>query len=735
MTPLTFGQAKPRLAQAYAGAEGLTDSRVLDWANRAQEAIMRELAGPSPDGGKPWTIRGIYVGGVDALNLTTDSGGFFDLPSTHEVALEVEVANSADINSGWLSDLSVSGFLDPDFVNDLIFLDQGLTTGGLRRYFIPDPTQRGTLRVMAKKRYVPATGDASLLCVPNVEALCAMIQALHYREQADDVQLSENFRLIALRSMKAELDGYLLDPTRVSFRKAAYLSDEKNYASNMLGNIRARLARDLPGGFKVSKTQLTNAVNRAVERLIQRTNELRVASRLSVKNGLSLLSYFRLSNPTDTLPYSDWETIRTFVSGSINPEAFPDAEKRAYELLEMREANALEILRHTSYQNQLQTAIAAGQTNTLLYYRSKLQLELADGLKISDAEMNRFINEAQREIIQQRNSLSATELYSDLDGPSVLTAPVLLLDTAQLVYADFEVVRLFVMAQARPDEAADIKAQAYQLIERNLSKEVKGTRHGKWQCLLKTPRYTFGWMRGTVGLGLSERGFAFSDQKVGRMVNDAEYALSLTPNFKGGEGAYDLEADEDGLITLPPDAERIIYADVCGMPLQVRHRSYEYIPIPAGYGVEPNFFATFANWDVVGPLGYRGRAALQDRGHDDAGNRQYYLLGCYLTNFGEVSPGSAGTTVRVVVKRRWQPKVEDEDVMLVQQVNAVRQQVEAEIARVVDNDPAKGNALESLAAVAMDRQLLNEKSGEAMVPRFQMPGRVRGGVRTLYRRR
>lgn len=846
----------------------MTDSRLADYCNYAQAAIMRELSSVAADG-KPYTTRGIYVGGVDQLTLTVATGQLITLPATHEVILELEIVNSQDINNGWYSDLDLTGLVDPDFAQDVLAIPQGLDGSGNRIYMIPASTVGDTVKVMAKKRFVPVAADGDFLCVPNVEAVADMLKAIYKRERNDNPDDAEKYRLAALRSMAGELNGYLADPTRSQMRKAAYLADERTYAANTLGYIRARIALDLPAMLKVGKTQITRAINRAVERLVQRTNELRTTGRLSVKTGLDLLTYAKANTATDVLVISDYEQIRTMVAGSLNPEAFADAEARAYSLLEAEETNRLEIKRHedyttdyniatpysrnwygakyglespnglrysnaelrrlivratewiyekiyeyqlvdrnrvkntvpvlpvapvddaaayasivpweemkfvldalsymgdpvtktvdpnaqawqdsalkliyrrldaeleklryTTYASGLQTFIANAQENTLGYFAYKMALEQPDGLKMSDVEWFRMVNEAVREAIQHRNSLAATELYSNVDGPDILAFTYRQNPADILPYAEFEVVRLLTIAQAVPAQASDLKQQAFELIERNLAMAVKATRNARWHCLLALPRFAFGWMRATVGLGLSERGFSFSDQKVGRMVNDAEDALCRTPNFKNGEGMYTLVSDENGLITLPADAERIIYADICGLPLTVKHRSFEYIPIPSGYGVQPNFFSTLSNWTAIGPFGYRGRAALQDRGFDDNGNRIYYVQGCWVVNFDMVDGSSAGANVNVVVKRKFVPKVADDDVMLVQNVDAIRRRVEAEIARL-DGKLGDAGALETSAADALDGQLLNEKAGEMVVPKFTFAGR-KGGVRTLYRRR
>ena len=715
---VTYGSAKVRFSQALGlGVDGVADPRVLIAANGATETIMRDLAGTNPADGKPWTVRGVYVGGVDQLTFTVAAGNIFTLDAAHDVVLQVEISTATDINNGWYSDLDLSGCVDSDFANDVIFIPSGYDDNGNRFYQIPTANVGDTVTVWAKKRYVPILGnDADLLLVPNVDALCSMIIGKQKWLRSDNRTEAQGYMMDALASMKNELDGYLFDPTRSLSRKAAYLADEKTYSTMpaTLGFVRARIALDLPSCLKVGKTQITRAVNRAVEWLTQRTNEFRTAGRLSVKTGLANIVYTRAAQATDILVVSDYEQIRTLVAGAIaGGDTFVTAEQRTLTLLQGQINNALETLRHSTYANDLQIAIAAGQTNTLGYFYKKLALELPDGLKLSNVELVRMVNEAAREAIQQRNSLTATELYSDLDGPNILSFSYSQNDADVLPYAEYEVIRLLFLAQQTPDQAGSLRAEAYQVMERNIAKSVTAARNQKWHCLLSLPLYTFGRVRGTIGLGLSEGGFALSDQKLARYVNEAEESIAYTPNFGGGEGEYQLGC-VNGLVEMPDDVERVIYADICGRPVDIKHRSFEYLGLAQGNGVQSNcqWFNGAWRW---------GGNHLQDKGLSENGNRQYFVGGC--------SHGA----LRMVIRRRWMPKKKDMDVMLIQNLSAIRLKVEAKLARE-SKDKMLADSLEAQSERELDRQLDNYTGSATIVPKMGFPGTRRGGTRQLLKR-
>ena len=714
-----YGNAKSRFAEALGlGSTAFADPRVLDLSNRAQEAIMRELAGANPADGKPWTPRGVFVGGVDVVSVIVASDNTITLDAAHDVALQVDLSTAEDINNGWYSELDMAGCVDPDFANDAVFFPVGYDNNGNRIYKVPTANPNDTVKVSAKKRFVALAGlDTNPLLVSNVEAVCDMIICLQKRQGRDNPDGANAYFLKSLCGMKAELDGYLADPTHTLPRKASYLADEKTYAPNTLGYVRARLALDVTGLLKVGKTQVTRAVNRAVEWLVQRTNELRTTGRLSVKTGLANLTFVPAVNAADVLTISDYEQIRTLVSGATaGGDAFVMAEQRALSLLTGQVTNALETLRHQNYAAALQTLLNAGTTNTLGYvaYTLALEPENPNGLKLSDVEWFAKVNKAVFEAIQHRNALSATELYSNVDGPDILVPVWRVNPSDVLPYDEYDVLRMLVMAQDAGDQAPALKAQAFALIEENLAKAVKATRNAEWHCLLSLPLYTFGRVRGQIGLGLSEQGFDLSDQKLGRMINEAEESICYTPNFVGGEGEYQLGC-VNSIVEMPDDVERVIYADICGQPLHINHRSFEYLGWPQGRGVQGNcrYENGFWYW------GYGN--SLQAKGLSDDGNRQYFVNSCL------------NGSLRVIIKRRWMPKKKDSDVMLVQNLDAIRLMIESKLAREA-KDLASADALAGASERALDRQLENHVGSENIVPKFNFLGGRRSQGRQLLRR-
>ena len=718
---LIFGKVKDTIGKSVQGGLKGSDPLVLEYTNEAQEMLIRES--------QP---RALFLGGVDQLPLPILEGGVFLLPTTHEAALQSEILTAQDINSGWYNVLDLAGLLDPDQSNDVLMLGgEEVSPGGERKYFVPDAPVGSTVLVMATKRFVAATGDDSVLLVRNLQAIKYAVTSLTKAYKNDDFAGSQDYAAKATASMKADLDRYLMDPLHANARKQAYLNDRDKLPGGTMGQIRGRLALDLPNALKISKRQVTHGLIRAVECLVERTNELRTSGRYGVKDGLSNIVYTPPTQATDPLPITDYEQIRSMCMFFLSQDANPEFEKRAYDLLEGQVNLQLETLRHTTYTQAVQVYEDADRTNVFGYIVAKLQMDGSpDGLMVSDAEMRRYVSQAIREANAQYNNLIRTE-----DGQQEERFLLGALTDDYVVPYSYETISLLVSAQrsyAAKDKAAgdDAKQQAFGFIARDLATELEATRRAHWQRLERElPRYTFGHMRAKIGLGLPA-GTTIADSHIARMLNDAEETLSRTTSYIHGEQEI-VVTTVGGMIELPPDVERIIYADVCGFPVETMHRSFAYIGRPGGNGVQPNLLT---NWGFFSGFGWRGAAQLQDKGLSQAGNRLYYYNGTPATySQTEGYATACETTLTLIVKRRWVPKRQDNELMLVQNAAALKYTVESELARI-GKDLASAQALTAAAAVELDRALADYNGAATMVPKISFPGQRNRSRMGLIRR-
>jgi hypothetical protein len=155
----------------------------------------------------------------------------------------------------------------------LAILDPSERVPSYRRYFCADIPQLESndspvrLRITGKRRYLPITQDTDFLILSNVSALRLEMMSLD-REDGNDFQGSAEFHKRAQDLLTAEAKIYQQDPTRVSYRKAQCLEDEKSYDRSQLGYVRARIALENPQFLRVGLRTITRAINTSQERLI-----------------------------------------------------------------------------------------------------------------------------------------------------------------------------------------------------------------------------------------------------------------------------------------------------------------------------------------------------------------------------------------------------------------------------------------------------------------------------------
>jgi hypothetical protein len=155
----------------------------------------------------------------------------------------------------------------------LAILDPDERVPSYRRYFcndIPlilasDPPIR--IRITGKRRYLPVFNDTDFLILANTGALRLEMLSLD-REDGNDFQGSAEFHKRAQDLLQAEAKTYQQDPTRVSYRKAQCLEDEKSFDRGQLGYVRARLALENQQFLRVGLRTITRAINTSQERLI-----------------------------------------------------------------------------------------------------------------------------------------------------------------------------------------------------------------------------------------------------------------------------------------------------------------------------------------------------------------------------------------------------------------------------------------------------------------------------------
>lgn len=538
---ITYGAAKDDLATVVANGVGSNDPRVRMRTNEATKALLDEL---------------IPVGGMMTVDVVADSESILLLPKELENAIEVDVRASADVHGqtdvtqGWNLVTNFT-YVDPANAHDNPLVDLGLVPDPVdptilrRKYEYPGLAAGATVRVTGAKRYVPITADGDYLIVQNVRALKLAILSI---EKDENSALPEGEGLLqkAIRILQAEIKKHQLDPTNSLKRKATYQEHLTSFAEGTLGHTRARLALEVPGFLQRGKSEINYLINRAVQMLVDKRNQLAITGRITVNASLTELVYTPALTGSTALLWDDYNQIRlmvqSFITESGDAQAVAVAEeyqKQAFALQEAQLIQQTEVLRHTTYNTALTAYITAGTLTKLGYVRSKLGLELPNGLRLTFEELRRLVNEAALEAANHQNFLARTERYSETSIPQI-TFAYAQNDDAILSYTNYEVLRLLVLAQLEPS-ATGLKEQAFALIERNLAQAVEQVRKLEFATLATTSQNTFGGLVGRLGLELME-GYERPKIYWQRLVNEA-YAIAIDHyNFVARREEYEATA-------------------------------------------------------------------------------------------------------------------------------------------------------------------------------------------------
>jgi hypothetical protein len=217
--------------------------------------------------------------------------------------------------------------------------------------------------------------------------------------------------IAALNSGQIENAKYLQDQANEKLTKKVTLTFEsKRHAEyqtlleesvkNTYGWAKARLALELPNGLKLSDNELKELVLKAQEKMVNHYNFLLKAGRLGVKKPINQINVTAVVTDATPLALSNYEALKsaaisivTFLSGQ--PDVAMALEKEAQAYLEKGLISDLEAERHTLYTS----AVNSASPDSFGYFKSRLALDLPDGLRLSDIEIGRLLNRAEETLI------------------------------------------------------------------------------------------------------------------------------------------------------------------------------------------------------------------------------------------------------------------------------------------------------------------------------------------------
>lgn len=264
---LQFKDAAPMICGVVDNGVSPDDSRVLVRLNEATKIIIDYM---------------IPVGGMMIANITGQSR-FLVLPNVMENVIEAHPLSpdtgaygNKDTAQAWYELVSGSAYVDPSSAMDNPLMDFGLNgnpddPSDVRRvYFYPglDPAD-AVVQCTGAKRFIPLTNDEDYLIVQNIEAIkCIILSIERYENNAPDE--AQKYRQSGMDILQAEVKKHMFDPRNYMFRKSGYLQDIADFREGTLGWTRAQVALDLPEALRMSKRDLTWAIQQAERRLMER---------------------------------------------------------------------------------------------------------------------------------------------------------------------------------------------------------------------------------------------------------------------------------------------------------------------------------------------------------------------------------------------------------------------------------------------------------------------------------
>jgi hypothetical protein len=373
-------------------------------------------------------------------------------------------------------------------------------------------------------------------------------------------------------------------------------------------------------------------------------------------------------------------------------------------------SNALE--RNADYQQDLATYAEGTLGNT----RAKLALELQSLRLRGKTEIGYLINKSVQMLVDHRNEVLISGRIGVHASVSELAYTPATAAASALSWSDYNQIRLMVQSfvlesyddlqQKDPtlrkyDVATlsqELQKRAYDLQEAQLAEDTALARHTTYENVLANSDPTMmGYAVARLALDLPD-GLKMTSTEIRRLANSAESRLIDRGKWKGTIDEF--EADiATGCVLFPRDTQTILAASLCGEPIRIQGRFFEYHENGPGF---------------LDPTQRACAAMLIDQGevtmNTGAVRRKYKVM---------VPQDSTGR-VRVLAKRRWIIK-EDLDTLVIRNYEALRLTVQAILAERQGQVDVAG-AFESQAIDILTKELQEYQGGSGAHLQVQIKG-------------
>jgi hypothetical protein len=397
---MTFGEIKSEIARVVDNGVPSTDVRVVQRVNQAQRRLHAIRA---------------WLGTLAKykVDVVTD---IITLPPQLESIVRVEKNTNTNLPSGniLLCDNAYVFIHDSGELVPLNFVPIGSVANVIQfkidSAVSPMPS---SIVVTGKKRMVDVVNDSDELIISDLEALKLMVLAL-YREENNQIDMAS-----ALQAKAVEHLAYKTDMAVEEARRLVYQAKLSTQATNTMGYVRSKLGLDLEFGIKLEDGKLFDLVNKAQDLLITKKRLLLSSLRYGVKDGLTLPTYSYIVSDSTVLPVSNYQIVKLAVlaltalslsskNAQLNIEQAAKFEAEAIKMLEEELNVELESKRHGTYT----TALSTATSGTLGYMKARFALEAPNGLRLSDSELTRFINQSEEQCMRMGTFVGTIKTYT-----------------------------------------------------------------------------------------------------------------------------------------------------------------------------------------------------------------------------------------------------------------------------------------------------------------------------------
>ena len=397
---MTFGEIKSEIARVVDNGVPSTDVRVVQRVNQAQRRLHAIRA---------------WLGTLAKykVDVVTD---IITLPHQLESIVRVEKNTNTNLPSGniLLCDNAYVFIHDSGELVPLNFVPIGSVANVIQfRIDSSVSPMPSSIVVTGKKRMVDVVNDSDELIISDLEALKLMVLAL-YREENNQIDMAS-----ALQAKAVEHLAYKTDMAVEEARRLVYQAKLSTQATNTMGYVRSKLGLDLEFGIKLEDGKLFDLVNKAQDLLITKKRLLLSSLRYGVRDGLTLPTYSYIVSDSTVLPVSNYQIVKLAVlaltalslsskNAQLNIEQAAKFEAEAIKMLEEELNVELESKRHGTYT----TALSTATSGTLGYMKARFALEAPNGLRLSDSELTRFINQSEEQCMRMGTFVGTIKTYT-----------------------------------------------------------------------------------------------------------------------------------------------------------------------------------------------------------------------------------------------------------------------------------------------------------------------------------